>query len=158
MPAAIDLEFDAAKVDRFLRNIKDNKEAISRKNDIFVAVISTFVFQDVINHFEKEQGSAGKWKAWSKVYAEHMESVGKGGNQILQDSGRLRQSFTPGQWRAHPSGIEWYNPAKTKDGFPYAFAHNEGGPKLPKRDFMWLSGGAMEKIAEATLAFLTGEK
>lgn len=157
MGATIDLEFDSAEVERFLKDIDKKRDAISRRNDAFVSTISIFVFQDIMSHFEQEKGSAGPWKAWSKIYLEHMTSIGKSGNQILQDSGRLRQSFTPGQWRAHPSGIEWYNPAKTKDGFPYAAAHDEGGPKLPKRDFMWLSETALEKIASATLAFLSGD-
>lgn len=155
--SAIDLQFDSKQAEAFLKRLKRNQEAIEKKDQAFVDTISIFVFQDIINHFEKEQGPKGKWKAWSKVYAEHMEALGKGGNKILQDSGRLRQSFTPGQWRARPAGIEWYNPAKTKKGFPYAAAHDEGGGRLPQRKFMWLGSGAMEKIAKATVAFLAGD-
>lgn len=154
---AINLEFDAKKAEEFLKRLKRNKDSVDKRDDAYVSTISLFVFQDIINHFEKEQGPSGKWKAWSKVYAEHMETIGKGGNKILQDSGRLRQSFTPGQWRKRPAGIEWYNPAKTKGGFPYAAAHDEGGPKLPQRRFMWLSDSAMNKISEATAAFLAGD-
>lgn len=154
---AISLEFDTSKVQAFLRRLQENKKDVLKADDSFVSTISMFVFQDVISHFEKERGSEGKWKAWSKVYRAHMESIGKGGNKILQDTGRLRQSFTPGQWRSRPGGIEWYNPAKTKSGFPYAAAHDRGGPKLPKRDFMWLSDKAMDKIAKATAAFLAGD-
>lgn len=154
---SIDLKLDAKKVEKFLKDLQKRSDQIHKRDNAFVDTISMFVFQDIIAHFEKEQGSRGKWKAWSKVYAEHMEKIGKGGNKILQDTGRLRQSFTPGQWRGRPAGIEWYNPAKTKSGFPYAAAHDQGGGKLPKRDFMWLGKGAMDKIAKATAAFMAGD-
>ncbi len=155
--SAIEIEFDSGKVQEFLKTLLQRQEQIQRKDRAFVDTISIFVFQDIINHFEKESGPNGKWKAWSKTYAEHMESIGKGGNKILQDSGRLRQSFTPGQWRMRPAGIEWYNPAKTKSGFPYAAAHDEGGGKLPQRRFMWLGDRALEKISQTTAAFMAGD-
>lgn len=158
MSFAIDLKIDDKKVQKWLKSMEKNWDSIEKKTSPFVdGVLGVFVFQDVISHFEKEQGSGGGWKAWSKIYAEHMAKRGKGGNKILQDSGRLRQSFQAGQWRKKPGAVEWYNPAKTKGGFPYAAAHDEGGPKLPKRDFMWLSNTAMKKIAEACAKFMAGD-
>lgn len=154
---AIELAFDAAKVIDWLKEIEKRRKAIERRETAFGNAIGIFVFQDVLDHFKNEQGSEGKWAPWSSSYDARMKAIGKGGNNILQDTGRLRNSFTPGQWRKTSQGIEWYNPAKTKDGFPYAYAHDEGGPKLPKRDFMWLSDSAMNKISEATLAFLAGD-
>jgi len=155
--SAIELELDTSEIERFLSRLQTNKDQITKRDSAYISAVSVFVFQDVQDHFRKEQGSDGKWAAWSSIYSRHMQSIGKGGNQILQDSGRLRQSFTPGMYRATSEGIEWYNPAKTADGFPYAYAHDEGGPKLPRRDFMWLSESAMNKISEATLEFLVKE-
>jgi phage gpG-like protein len=120
----------------------------------YANLLSTVVFRDVIDHFQAEEGSDGPWTAWSDVYARHMQSIGKAGNKILQNSGRLKQAFTPASWRSVTGGILWYNPAKTKSGFPYAKAHDEGGPVLPKRDFMWLSDDARERLAGLTLQFI----
>lgn len=154
---AIELKFDSKKAEQFFADLNKRLGIVNDAEEKFVNILSAIVFQDIMSHFEKERGSKGPWKPWSKMYADHMAMIGKGGNKILQDTGRLRQSFTPGQWRSHPAGIEWYNPAKTSSGFPYAYAHNEGGPKLPKRDFMWLSKTALDKMAKATVAFLAGE-
>lgn len=123
----------------------------------FIQLLSAIVFQDIMDHFSKQEGQDGPWAAWSKVYADHMAKVGKAGNQILADTGRLRGSFIPSNVRASSQGVLWFNPAKTAKGFPYAFAHNEGGPKLPQREFMWLSDLAKDKIAAQTLAFLEDE-
>jgi phage gpG-like protein len=155
--SAIELAFDAEKVLSWLKAIEQRRKAIEKRESAFCNSIGIFVFQDVLDHFKNEQGSDGKWVGWSSSYSAKMKAAGKGGNNILQDTGRLRNSFTPGQWRKTSQGIEWYNPAKTNSGFPYAYAHDEGGPKLPKRDFMWLSDAAMNKISEATLAFLAGD-
>lgn len=123
----------------------------------YADVLSTVIFRDIITHFEDEEGSKGAWTAWSDIYAEHMERAGKGGNKILQDSGRLRQAFTPTSWRNVTGGILWFNNARTRDGFPYAAAHDEGGKKLPKRDFMWLSDDAQARMAQLTLQFILSD-
>lgn len=139
---------------KFLKNAIDRVGKIKESARPFVTALSSVVFQDIISHFEKEQGSKGPWQKWSKMYAEHMERIGKGGNRILQDTGHLRQSFQPTNWRSSREGILWFNPAKTKSGFPYAYAHDTGGKKLPQRDFMYLSDTAQERIEEVTLEFL----
>lgn len=157
MAQAIDLEFNSAEAEKFLQNLSKRKDAVKTRERVWVDSVGVFIFQDVIDHFGKESGPSGKWVKWSSLYKTHMVAMGKGGNKILQDSGRLRQSFTAGKWRKHHAGVEWYNPAKTKDGFPYAYAHDEGGPKLPQRQFMWLSDRALEKIAKMTAEFLAGD-
>jgi hypothetical protein len=84
-----------------------------------------------------------------------MEQIGKSGNKILQDTGRLRQTFVPTNYRAVSGGIVFFNPAKTKSGFPYAAAHDEGFAKGgKKREFMWLSEIAMEEISDSALNWL----
>lgn len=155
---SIELEFDSLLAEKWLRGLSKKWDDVAKRQDAYVKAIGVFVFQDVMDHFRQERGSADHWAPWSNSYQTKMELDGKGGNKILQDTGRLRNSFKAGMWRKTPAGIEWYNDAKTSSGFPYAYAHNEGGPKLPKRDFMWLSESAMDKISEATLAFITGDE
>ena len=123
----------------------------------FGMALSAHVFADVIDHFEKEEFLPLPTAPWSAFYREMMDASGKGGNKLLQDSGRLRQSFLPTNYRKVAEGIQWFNPAKTKSGFPYAYAHNEGGPKLPQRNFMWLSDSASERIAETSLRYVLGK-
>lgn len=123
----------------------------------YAALLSTVVFRDIIEHFEKEEFQPFPTAPWSKIYREHMDAIGKGGNQLLQDSGRLRQSFLPTNHRLVSEGILWFNPAKTKSGFPYAYAHDTGGPKLPQRSSMWLSDEAREKMDELTLNFINAD-
>jgi phage gpG-like protein len=72
-----------------------------------------------------------------------MARVGKSGNKILQDSGRLRQGLMPNNWRGTDEGLIFYNRV------PYANAHDKGVPKrnLPSRPFMWLSKEAKGALA-----------
>lgn len=118
-------------------------------------IISANVFRDIMAHFDQEEGPGGEsWAGWSEIYSEHMAKTGRAGNKILQDRGRLRQSFTPTNYKTVTGGVVFYNAARTSEGFPYAAAHNEGGRKLPQREFMWLSEVAMEEIADAALTWL----
>jgi phage gpG-like protein len=106
------------------------------------------VIADVINHFEQERGPTGKWKAWSPAYRKYMQKRGKGGNKILQDTGRLRTGWQPARYRTSREGITWFNPVE------YAGAHDRGTRRLPKREFSWISRQAIEKIEKDTAKFL----
>jgi len=152
-----EFSFDSKAVEQFLDRVGKNLNNIKGAERRFVDTLSQVVFGDIIQHFEQEEGEDGPWLSWSDMYAEHMTKIGKGGNNILQDTGRLRQSFFPSNYRKGSGGIEWFNPAKTEDGFPYAYAHDEGGPRLPKRNFMWLSMDALDRISIITLEFLKAE-
>jgi phage gpG-like protein len=179
---SIDLQFSSAQAEKFLKAIKKNREAIKNRETIWVDSIGVYVLQDIMDHFKKEEGPSGGWPAWSTSYAgavaghfafrrfgnrtvrldpHQMEEYGikppRKPGKMLQATGRLRNSFTEGRWRKNSVGIEWYNPAKTRSGFPYAYAHNEGGDRLPQRRFMWLSDKALNKIAQVTAAFLAGD-
>lgn len=136
-------------LDTRLKEVKDGKKK-------FVGLLSAIVFGDVISHFEQEKGSDGKWKSWSSSYKKHMNQIGRSGNKVLQFSGRLRQNFKPTDYKSSRDGINWFNDAVT-NGYPYAWGHNEGDGKLPKREFMWLSDKAMDSITEKTLQFLIDE-
>lgn len=145
------------EVSEFLRDMKTRLSKVKGSEKKFVGLLSAMVFSDVMDHFEKEQGSEGPWRAWSISYADHMQKIGRSGNKKLQFTGFMRGSFQPGNYRSTADGPMWFNPAQTKGGFPYAAAHDEGGDQLPKRDFMWLSDNAVEKISSATLQFLIDE-
>lgn len=145
---------DTKKAEEWIKKLQKKVSQVKDGARTFADILSVSVFKDVISHFEKEEGSGGKWKKWSDAYQSHMEKIGRSGNQILQFSGRMRQSFTPSNFRQVSEGILWFNPAKTKSGFPYAYAHDEGGPQLPRRNFMYLSDKAMSDISKKTLQFI----
>lgn len=151
---ATEVTFENKEVLDFLKNIDKKLKNIKDGERNYISLLSAIVYRDINEHFEKEEGSGGKWEHWSFWYALQMEKKGKGGNKILQDTGRLRNSFKPMSMRKTGEGFLWFNNAQTKKGFPYAYAHDEGGDKLPKRDFMWLSEDAQEKISVQTLQFM----
>lgn len=153
--AQTSIVFRTAKVERFFKQLKKNKDQITDRHKAYWASISIIGFKDVIEHFEKEQGPKGRWKKWSKLYKEHMDKIGKGTNKKLQDTGRLRQSTViPMRSGEIRKGYLVFNPAQTSKGFPYAYAHDRGGPKLPKREFMWLSLKAMNRISIITANYM----
>lgn len=141
-------------INLFVDDLVSRSDQVKKRKSEFVDVLSAIVFKDVMQHFDKEKGPTSRWKMWSKIYAERMAKLGKRGNKILQDSGRMRNSFTPKKVRKVANGLVWFNPAKTKDGFPYAASHDQGGNKLPQREFMYLSDGALGKIESETLRFM----
>lgn len=151
---SVDAEFNDSEVRSFLNNVLKKSKNISQFKNEYVGLLSSIIYKDIISHFEDESGSQGPWKSWSKSYRDSMEKRGRGGNKILQDNGTLRNAFTPQKFRKTSEGILWFNNAKTKSGFPYAAAHNSGGKRLPKRDFMWTSKGALEEISAQTLQYM----
>jgi phage gpG-like protein len=154
----MEVSFDDREARAFMAGILERAKKIKGAADKYVAMLSAIVFKDVMDHFENERGEKGAWPKWSKAYTEHMKKIGRGGNKMLQFNGRLRQNFTPQKYQKKSDGILWFNNAKTRGGFPYAYGHNEGEGKLPKRDFMWASEKAVEKMAEQTLTFMVEEK
>lgn len=151
-----ELQFESQMWKDLIKKVKGKWDDVAKRKQ-FGDVIAPTIYGDIMEHFEKESGPDGRWKAWSVMYTKHMKSIGKGGNKILQDKGRLRQSFTPSKWKAKPEGILFVNAAKTKGGFPYAAAHDIGGPKLPKRSFMWLSSKGMVRMIKVVEAWLNPE-
>lgn len=155
-------EFDVSelkKIEQWIGGVKKNTDYVfKRKEKKFADAIGVYVFQDVMDHFKTQSGGQGQpWAKWSEAYADHMRRIGRGGNKILQWSGRLRNTFEKSNYRKKPDGLEWYNQAKTKSGFPYAAAHDDGGGNLPQRSFMWLSNKAMDKIIATTMEFMLAE-
>jgi hypothetical protein len=154
---ATEVMFDDQRAREFLEGIAKRAKDPEKIPKIGF-VLGAVVFQDVMDHFKDEKGPDGNWAPWSKIYKEHMNKIGRGGNKILQWTGRLRQNFMPKDVRNTTQGLLWFNNAKTKSGFPYAFAHDEGGGKLPARAFMWASDKAVEKMASIVLDQVLKEK
>lgn len=154
---SVQAEFQIDGVKKFLNDLAKKFGYISKRDRNYAKVIAPIIYKDVIEHFEQERGEKSSWQAWSPSYIDFMVRIGKSGNKILQDSGRLRNNFKPSDWKKSSDGLTWFNDAQTRGGFPYAFAHNEGGPQLPKRDFMWLSQHAMHRVADRTIEFLIKE-
>lgn len=159
--AIAEFNFTNTQWQNLVKRLKKKLGVVSGGNrkaqEEFAGLISTVVYRDVISHFKEESGPKGKWPSWSAAYADHMRKIGMGGNKLLQFSGRLRQSFSPKKYRVETGGIVFYNPAKTKSGFPYAQAHDEGGSikgRPPKRQFMWLSPGAMDTLSGLLLKWM----
>lgn len=157
--ANVKVVFHYEQVAKYFAQVKKNVGEITSHHRAYWDSISILGFKDVMDHFEKQQGSKGGWKRWSALYRNHMEKLGKGDNMILQDTGRLRQStmmaFDSEQIK---KGYLVFNPAQTQKGFPYAYAHDTGGPILPKRDFMWLSLRAQNQIAMVTASYMAKDK
>lgn len=145
--------FEDKIVRNFLKDISRNMKSPEKVEQI-VAAFSAIVFKDVMSHFKDEKGPDGSWKAWSRSYQRHMEKIGRSNNKILQFSGRLRQNFKPEKRRIKKDQWAWFNDAKTKGGFPYAWAHNEGTGKLPRRRYMWLSSKALDTMADVVWDFI----
>lgn len=154
---AAEIEFRDERIRQLLKDLSNGSKEVKEHRDRYAAVIAATIIKDVAEHFEQERGPESKWEAWSDIYDRHMKRIGKGGNKLLQDTGRLRQSFLPKNYRRASGGLLWFNNAKTNGNFPYAAAHDDGGPKLPARPFMWLSQDAMDSLADKTLRYILKE-
>lgn len=152
-----ELKFKAKRALGMIGNLEKGIDGVADKNKQYLDLLASIAFRDIIRHFQSEEGPEEAWEPWSEIYEAHMIKIGKGGNKILQDTGNLRQQNQPANRRKVQDGVLFFNPAKTKGGFPYAFAHdNNEQPrkKLPRRPFMWLSENALEDMAQNTLKFI----
>jgi len=154
-----ELKFKNKAAEKFLSDIGKNVDDIADRKNEFWGALTSVALKDVVKHFENEEGPTGKWEKWSDLYAKHMARIGKDGNKILQDNGRMRQSlFRASEKSRIKQGQLLYNPAKTDNGYPYAKGHDEGSKKLPQRQFMYLSGPAAELLAKITAAYTTKKR
>lgn len=149
-----DIEFDDKEVQTLISGLIKKTDAITKRDQEVIGILSSVVFRDIMQHFERGEGPDSKWKEWSPRYTKFMTSIGRQNNQILIFNGRLRINFQPTSVRKTADGLLWFNNAKTASGFPYAAAHDEGGPQLPQRKFMWLSDSAISNIEEQIIKYL----
>lgn len=148
--AGVGIKFNDRKMKAFLKEVSSNVKDIHTKDKKFWTIMAGFALADVDRHFEKELGPKGKWKAWSRIYKKRMEKIGKGGNLILQDKGDLRKASRMADNSVRRRRGELiYNPAKSKDGKPYAANHDQGLNGMPQRQFMWLSQRALNNMSKA---------
>lgn len=136
-----------SEVRELLKGLIKNVGQISQRGKKYVGLLSAVVLGDVVDHFAKEAGPDGRWKPWSKSYHRFMVKIGKGGNLILSDTGRLRQGWQPTRYRVAQGGILWFNP------ITYGEKHDEG-IGVPQRKFTWLSDNAIDKIEQQTADFI----
>jgi len=153
------VSFDEKKWHNLISRLQKNIDAKKLAD-----VASPMVFSDVQEHFAKEEGPEGHWEGWSFSYFDKLINSKKkrfashaASGKILQFSGKLRNNFLPTKKRVEKYKITWFNNAKTKKGFPYAYAHDTGGPKLPQRSFMWLSNSAFDKIVNSYMKYVEEE-
>ena len=95
--AEIDLRatFKDKRLRKFLSQLDKNSKSIRKRRKDYAVALSANVFEDIMNHFEREEGPKVKWVSWSNTYQKRMDRQGKGGNKILQDSGTLRKGIIP---------------------------------------------------------------
>jgi len=148
------LILDSKEASAWLSGMSNRIDQITDHDRKVIGLLSAIVYRDLIDHFDQESGPSGPWKPWSDSYSRFMASLGKSGNKILQDTGRLRNAFKPTNVRNTSDGILWFNDATTPNGYPYAFGHNYGFGRVPQREFMWLSDGAMSEIEDTVLKFI----
>lgn len=111
--------------------------------EILRSLVAVFGFKDVIDHFDRESGPEGKWPALKPSYAKWKKR--KGYTKKLVLSGHLRQNFLPANTRYDgQEAVAFFNPVE------YADQHDEG-KNLPQRQFMWLSGKAMNNLERGLL-------
>ena len=155
MPAQLEATLEAQELINWVNKVNKKTQDAVHIRDKYAALLSAITFGDIIEHFAQEQGPDGKWAPRSKGYMQYLNKIGRGGNKILQFSGRLRQSFDKGGDPAETghkvkgSDIGWYNRVE------YAWWHDEGAPVT--RPFMWLSDKALEKMTDQTLHFILDE-
>lgn len=120
--------FDSAEWDRYL---KKTKQKIENIYPALKAAVSSMGFQNIIDHFEREENPRGRW-------AKLKYRKGK----PLQDTGTLRNSFLPGRGKTERVGKASILMFTEID---YAGIHNKGKGRM-HREFMWLSDEAKELI------------
>ena len=117
----------------------------------------TFGFTNIIEHFKNEEGPEGKWPAWSESYKKwryksvSAKKIAAGRTpRMLQLSGILRNSLLQGKTgsgikKVGRTGVLMFTKV------PYSGKHNYGEGKIPKREFMWLSGETKQKMVDYLL-------
>jgi phage gpG-like protein len=120
---------------------------IHNPEKILATAYATRGFRDIQDHFRNEEGPKG---AWQELSPARLRQRGPGA-RILQDTGNLRQSITPTNYKKESDGIRVFAAA------PYSGIHDRGseGKNIPKRSFMWLSKQALSDMAKIVLGLLT---
>lgn len=154
---------DSRVFKKFLVSIR---KKLGNSNKMLRIAYATAGFRDIIEHFRKEQGPAGKWRRRSQFTQELYLAINKGAaeppegiprrafnprNKILQLTGNMRQSIE--DKKVQNSGR---NAITIISNVSYSGKHDEGLEGLPRRKFMWLSSRAMNSMGKIVLARVVG--
>ena len=139
------------------RLIKQIKARGTKGWKLLKAVYSIIGFKDVIQHFKDEKNPKGKqWKRWlNRKTGKHDLNVRpsrRGGTKMLQDTGLLRKSIMSKWMKARSR-----NSIKVFSPLGYSGRHDEGIGKMPKREFMYLSSDAQDKMVGMIAKIISGE-
>lgn len=163
----IEADLDLTEWRNLLKKILVNG---TRAADILKAVFNIFGFEDIQDHFKKQEGNDGAWEKRSPGTQELYAMIASGrrsppkgnaraaynpSNPVLHLSGKLRQSFLPTNVkRLTQNSILIFSNSK------YSGIHDQGDSSrnLPRRSFMWLSEGALDKMGQTTVQMWIGDK
>ena len=159
----VTLELNTSEWDTLIRQLSAN---VKKSQRFLKTAAGIYGFQDIIQHFRDESGPDGRWAPRSAVTQERYAMINSGQikpprgvaagafnptNKLLQLTGTLRQSLLPTN-----KGIENHGSDSVRifSNVVYSRRHNEGGDGVPKREFMWLSDGAQEKMVNAIIQMI----
>lgn len=173
-----------------IKNVFDNAEDFERLK----RTVAAKLFSQRAEVFDQQGGASGQWQALarstlarrnkliktSKKRASDLRDKGMGGVKILQDTGTLRQSFTPEAGPGNADRIEEINGDQVRiaTNVEYAAIHNFGGVinfpgtkngfgrgieipahaiTIPARPFDEFSDQNLDEINELTELFVDGQ-
>ncbi len=154
------IHVDDAKAKAFFERMRKNAGNMQPA----MGAIALEMHADVIDHFEKESGRDGKWTPLTDYTLQQRmknRKGGKGGTAILQDTGMLRMSLTQA---GSPYGINKVtkNTATVGTRVQYAALHqysgtSQSGAQVPKREFLWMSDDAMDRVMNGLSRFIMND-
>lgn len=166
MAGEVSIEFDDSQWKAFLTGLQNK---INKADKLLEVAFMTHGFADIIDHFRAESGpdtiwperaestqiayqkiSSGQWQAPRGAAAGAYDP----GNLLLQLTGKLRKSLL-----RNPQAIKKIgkDAIKVFSNVEYSGRHDRG-EGVPKREFMWLSDRAKERMAVTILDLMLGEE
>jgi len=149
---------------------KAQKRLQPRQMETLFKRISLLMRRDVIDHFDKERGPSGRWKALKKPRQRKRDRVarlrrraaGKKSvkDKILQDTGTLKRSFVTDSDATHAKVAVGGDKTNKKSGgrvVDYAIIHNEGLGDMEQREFMYMSKAVAKDIVKRILKHIGGK-
>jgi len=109
-------------------------------------IIKAKMHREIIKHFEEERGPDSRWERWHwRGRILNYRPYGRGGNKILQDTGRLKGGFA---WNLLPLEIRVFNE------IDYASYHQFGTRRMVARPFLWFEDRSIENWANTVVNFI----
>jgi len=123
-------------VDELSTYIRSIQSYIQHPKQTF-AKARVIMLQDVMDHFKNEMSPEGSWTKLADITVLKRRNKKESSIKILQDTGRLKNSITT------QSGDAF---AEVGTNVVYGATHQFGRNNIPKREFIWLSQEACERI------------